>query len=235
VAAVGLNLWAVAVALPFALSGPQGALGWLMTPLPLFVLTLGLLLPHERRRGSTWTLMMAYPLAVGAVVAGMPQVVTDPPHGTLGLLAAVLALWAYAGVAGPITGAPEATRSSTQRPLGAVPPVYEPSRRRRLRRLLLSVAGLGGLLLAVVAPTVGGHAPLQRAYGPAADAAGVLAAVVGGAIGASMIALFIAPATRASKRRPPPKGQLALRLSLLVLVVVTGVFLLYLIGREESA
>ena len=97
------------------------------------------------------------------------------------------------------------------------------TRRLWVRRAMMFVTGLGALVLATLAPTLGGERALRSAWGASSVEAGVLTAVVGGALGTLALVAFVGPATR-KRRRGPSAQRSRNRVFMLVMVVIVGVF-----------
>jgi hypothetical protein len=66
--------------------------------------------------------------------------------------------------------------------------------------LLTLACAAGAVALTLLAPTLGGQAALEAAWGEAAAAGAVLAAVAGGALGVALVTVFLGAAYRAVPR-----------------------------------
>ena len=226
VATLGLNLWAVALFVPAwvaELRAPGrdlALLGSLLVPLGL-----GVALWERGRRAreaAGMLLLVGYPTALALGVGFASRMTLAEPHPPIALLLAVLALWAYgARVAGSFARRDRGTEGEVRsKPLAAVASAPDAERRRWARRAMLALGGAGALLIGVVAPTLGGGAALRQSWSAeAAPAAGVLSAVVAGAIGTLFAAAFLGSATR-RKRRPVSRRRRQTRVALLMVVVL---------------
>lgn len=250
VLALGVIAWAVVLAVPFAVSRPSllawAVLAGTLAPLVLAAIAWGLELrartssveaPLDRSsisrdpvsidsRASTYEVvrrlitLVIYPAGLAFGVALAPQVVELDAHPpTMRLLGALafLAYGAAASVADPGTPPP----GLTIKPLPAVGGDPKLVRRGRARAWLLGLGTIGGLAIAVVAPALGAD-PTVTFGTEAGAAADVLVAVVAAALGTSVVAGFVGPATR--RRRTPTAARRAQRVGLYLLVVAVGAF-----------
>ena len=252
VIALGVIAWAVVLAVPFAVSRPSllawAVLAGTLAPLMLAVIAWSLELrarassaeaPLDRsslsrapvsiesgRRAPTHELarrlitLVLYPAGLAFGVALAPHVVELDAHPpTMRLLGALafLAYGAAASVADPGTPPP----GLTIKPLPAVGGDPKLVRRGRARAWLLGLGTIGGLAIAVVAPALGAD-PTVTFGTEAGAAADVLVAVVAAALGTSVVAGFVGPATR--RRRTPTAARRAQRVGLYLLVVAVGAF-----------
>jgi hypothetical protein len=233
---LGIHAWAVVLFVPAVHAGASGATAIITLIAPLALLWLGVLALRRRdqpgmERAATWTLLAAYPFALAVVLALRPELAALDAFSTPVLVLAVIALVGYAAGAASATGRPRAVRSATRRPLGSVSPVPVDRRRVLGRRALLGVASVGALLLAVVAPTWGGRAEIERAFGRAAPEAALVAAVVGGALATVAIALFFGPTLRATRDRVPTRAQVRRRVTGYLLAVASGLAVYWILRR----
>ncbi len=212
--AVGLNFWSLAVVVPAAVAEAQGAWYLGLAVLPLLFLALAVI------RRDPLSVLVLYPVAVVSAFGALPYFTLGSPHPPLARLSAAAGLLLYGAV-----GSRAVTRVSLDpaitRPLPSVAEDSDAERRRRLRRWLLGAGGLGALLLAVLAPSLGSEAALHRDWGDAAAAAEVLTAVVAGALATVGMAGFLGPATR-RRRQPIPWRRGRARALLLLMVVAAG-------------
>lgn len=212
--AVGLNFWALAVVVPAAVAVPRGP--WIVAlaaaPLPL--------LGWAVLRRDPLSVFVLFPVAVVSVLGALPDFTYGAPHPPLARLLAAAALLLYGAV-----GSRTVTRVSLEPVLTKVLPArsVDPAaeRRRRARCWLLGAGGLGALLLAVLAPSLGGEAALRRDWGEAAEAAELLTVVVAGSLATAGLAAFLGTATR-RRRQPIPWRRSRARVALLLTVVAAG-------------
>lgn len=230
---LGVNLWLVMAALPAMIGQHTPALGAsLAVLLPLAGGTL--LLGNTSFEGKTRLLAVVallgvVPASTLGVVLFLERSLPNGSHPPLALALGSASLLAYlAGTAGVLARPAERpdVRHRDMTTLGEDPDGFG---RRWRRRLVLTVAGFGALALALVAPFAGGEAALFRAWGDTADAAGTLAAAVGGALGVLVLAAFIGPGLR--RQRPPPIGRQRWRVAMFTLVAVSGAVVHTLLQR----
>lgn len=213
--AVAINLWLVWVIIPLWMGHPAGP-QVVVCGVPV------LLIPAMLVWLAPWLLLVAYPLACALVVGVMPSLVTGVSHPPVALLVGALSVLAYGAVVGQAVTRPRFSEVEAK-PLDGVGGEDGGRRRSWVRRAMLVTTGLGSLILATLAPTLGGDRALRNAWGGAALEAGVLTAIVGGALGTIALVAFVGPATR-KRRRPPSPQRSRNRVFMLLVVVVVGVF-----------
>lgn len=223
VAVLGINAWAVLLAIPLAYA--PGALGWARAAtlaLPLAVLTAGTLTLRRLSAGAGWLLLAGFPAALAAVMAARPELRALDAYPPLGLALGAVSLAAFGGAAAFAIGRPRSTRRTTRQPLASPPsPLPGAARRTVARRLLLGVATAGALALVAVAPALGGRTEATRAWSDAAEQGALLASVVGSALATILLGVFVGPALRANRARTEPRSS-ARRVVLALLVVASG-------------
>lgn len=198
---LGLNAWALLAALPLFVGGPRelSAIAWLTAPLPF--LAAGTALIQRQREIAGWLLLGAFPASLAGVVGGLGKLTLHSPFSTTGLSIGAVSLVAFGAAAALALTRPTRLRTAVWRPLDAVAPLEGPRVRWVGRRLLLAVTGAFALALALIAPEVGDLSGFAAAWGEAAEEAATLNAVMGGALGASLLALIVGPGLRASHRQ----------------------------------
>ncbi len=231
---LGINLWLVAAAIPAAI-GRQ----WVAAAASLIILvalgagalTLGRTTPSEgkKRLVATIALLGLVPATTLGAVLFLERSVAGDSHPPLALALASASLLAYLAVTASVLARPAERSDVRHRDMKALSEDPEGFARRWRRRLVLTIAGAGALTLALVAPFAGGDAALFRAWGDAADAAGTLAAAVGGALGVLVLAAFIGPGLR--RQRPPPVRRQRWRVAMFTLVAVSGAVVHTLLQR----
>ena len=223
-ALLGLNLWAVLLAIPAAYSGGAGgAQRLLLLGAPLLVLAAGTYALVRSSPGAMWLLIGVFPPALVAVMATRPELRGLDAYPPLGLALGALSLVAFGGSAAAAVTRPRATRLTTRQALASPPePVPGAAKRMVARRLLLGVGALGALALVAIAPALGGRPALERAWGDSASEGALLASVAGSALATLVLSVFIGPALRADRPRTAPRSSLR-RALLALLVVVSGV------------
>ena len=220
---LGMNAWLVLAVLPMALAEPKApaSMTWLLLPLPALVA--GVLTLARSQLIAGYVLLGGFPTLLAALLSVLPRFVVQTPWSTVGLLLGAASLIAYGAAAVFAVSRPHALRATTHRPLGSVAPIEERAALIWSRRAVLSVGAIGAAVLAVVAPVVGGMAAYEEVWGEAAAEASVLAAVVGGALGACVIALFVGPTLRAPRSPAPTRRQVNRRVGALLASVAIGV------------
>lgn len=213
--AVALNLWLVWVMIPLWMGRPAGFQA-VVCGVPLA------LLPPMLVWLAPWMLLIAYPLTVALVVGFMPSLAAGPAYPPLAMLIGALSVLAYGAVVGQAVTRPTFSEVKAK-PLEGAAEDPEGRRRARVRRVMLTITGLGSLVLASLAPTLGGERALRTAWGSSSIEAGVLTAVIGGALGTIALVGFVGPATR-KRRRGPSAQRVRSRVFMLLMVVVVGVF-----------
>lgn len=225
-AALGGNLWIVALVLPMLHGGARGVLDWVLAVLPLAPLALGALAlgsptnhwpprvlaaaqsgPRGRasadnaalgRMVATGALLFGFPVALATVLATRTDLADREAWGALGLSAVAGSTLAYGALAAEACSRPLGLRVSSATSLSVLG-AHEPSARTWLRRGVLGMATLGAIGIAIVAPALGSRASLLQAWGEAADEATVLASIVGAAAGAFSLAVVLGPRLRAPR------------------------------------
>ncbi|HEY2733646.1 MAG TPA: hypothetical protein VGI70_06655 [Polyangiales bacterium] len=190
---LGTNAWAISVGWTLlaaeirwrdAMFGAS-ALIWLL---------LGAVL-HLRRysdraqTASRWLLLCVYPTSLAAALCVSSEALRERVHSPLSMLFCSLSLLAYFVVA------VNAARS----PLPLVAAVVHVRRRERAsapranwaRDAAIVIALGGALALALFAPLVPAYSEVEAAWGEASEAGAVLAAVVGGALAVSIVAIHL--------------------------------------------
>lgn len=232
---LGVNLWLVVAAIPAAIHQH-----WLGAALSLLVLlplgagavTLGAEAPAEGGRSrllATLLLLGGVPVGALAFVLWLERSAAGDSHPPLALALGSASVLAYLAVSASVLARPVERSDVRHRDMTTLTEDRAAGGRRWRRRLVLGVAGFGALALALVAPYAGGEGALFRAWGEAADAAGTLAAVVGGALGALVLAAFVGPGLR--RQRPPPLTRQRWRVAMFTLVALSGAVVHTLLNR----
>ncbi len=231
---LGVNLWLVVGAIPAVIVqhwlGLAASFGILL-PLAVGAALLGGKAPSEGGRSrflATLLLVGLVPAAALGVVMLLERGATNDSHPALALALGSASLLAYLAVTASVLARPVERSDVRHRDMKALTEDDAGGRRWR-RRLVLGIAGLGAITLALVAPYLGGEGALFRAWGEAADAAGTLAAAVGGALGALVLAAFVGPGLR--RQRPPPINRQRWRVAMFTLVAVSGAVVHTLLDR----
>ena len=248
---LGLNVWLAGVLWPLLATGERALAAYVAAAACLLPLAAGaaayLRVGRDGERdeaadlrartvaGAAW--LVAFPIACGAVMAAWPHA-SERALGTSGLVLLWLSLCAYAAAVARACGvhaqaplAPELSFDSTapalrggagsQAAAGSVAPPP-----RRLRTAVIALCSAGGAVLALLAPDLGALAP--DADG-ATRAAQVLTAVVGSALGCTVVAVFLASALRADAKPSDPRLDSNLRAAWFVFVALLGAVVYYVV------
>ncbi len=205
VALLGTNLWAVAIAVPAALAAEDRLLE-VPVVLPLVTLALGLVF-FARRAIARILLLVAFPvsLAPGLDFGHGAQAWVGAAVATLTALSFIAYLaaasWALEGAAALI--------STTETPFAGGAPIGRPGPRGARRAWVFALGILGALAMAIVAPHLDPGDSWAAAFGESAGAASTLTSVIGGLLGTLVIGGYLAPATRATRRRARRSGARA--------------------------
>jgi hypothetical protein len=139
---------------------------------------------------ARWLLLCVYPVALALGLCVGQEAARERVHSPLSMLFCALSLLAYGVVA----------VSACQAPLALLTSVTHTRKQdrtggarsdNRLRRAVLGLLLAGALAIALVAPLLPAYREVEAAWGDAAEAGSVLAAVVGGALGVSVIAIYL--------------------------------------------
>jgi hypothetical protein len=201
IALLGLNVWAVSLAIP-ALDASRSASVGLFAALlvPLAALALALATLRARHPAAAFATLGAFPVALALGVGARPELQRGDAHTPLTLCVAVLSLVAWATAAAHALGRAPRGRSTTLQPLG---PRSEASpgrqRRTRARRALLAVASLGAVALVSVAPALLDRGEAERVWGEAAPEGVLFATIAGGALATLLLGGVIGPSLRAGR------------------------------------
>jgi hypothetical protein len=231
--ALGANAWVTSVGwtlLPADVRLQDGALA----AVGLVWLLLGAIL-HVRKHSSRsqiaarWVLLCVYPASLAAALCLGSEATRERAHSPVSMLFSALSLLAY-GVAAVL---------ASREPLALLTSVSHVRQRerkssalglRRLRVLVIALLLAGALCIAVIAPLVPAYGEVESAWGGASEAGAVLAAVVGGALGVTVLAIHLGAllhgrplASRGSARERRSRIATLLFLALLGLVVYFSV------------
>ncbi|UJR82755.1 hypothetical protein [Sandaracinus amylolyticus] len=243
-AALGANLWAIALLLP-VLHGGARAIDAVIVLVPLLPLAIGTralgspvprLSPVTQRGLAIATLLFAFPITLASAIASRADLADRDAWGPLGLLVASISLLAFGAVSAEACGRPVVLRTSSAQGLATVQPASEPPLRRWLRRAIVGGVTAGALLAAVVAPAIGARATLVRTWGDSADEATVLASIVGAAAGSIGLAAFVGPRLRAPRAGElPSASRRALRVSIAMLLAAAALVAFFLLRAWERS
>jgi hypothetical protein len=214
---LGMQVWVIGVAWPMLdATRTIGPLEVALGSACLSALIAGALVParggsraaRDRLQPVLW--LVAFPALIAASCGARPERWNQHLYGSFGLVLLWLALCAYGAKAALVSAGEPPRLPSTSLPLDEpIPPPGGDSLRQRGLALLCMA---GGAAIALIAPTWGGLAPLEQAWGDAALTGGVLTAVIGGALGVTTIAVFLGQGLReVSPMRPPSRKEVLLR------------------------
>jgi hypothetical protein len=220
VGALGLNAWAVAVALPARIGGVYGTADLVLIALPLIALVLGLRAMARRDASALGLLAVAVPVLLVTAVAARADPALSDRYGTATTILAALSSLAYVIATADALGRPTALRATRESKLAVAARARPTS--RGLRALVLGTTSTVALLLAIVLPALGTHASAAEAWGEAADEGRVLTAIVGAAIACIATGAIVGPSLRAARVGPTRPGQGALAVTLALVVAATG-------------
>jgi hypothetical protein len=219
VGALGVNAWAVAVALPAQIGGIYGTADVVLVLLPLVALFLGLRALARDQAAALGLLGVGVPVLIATAMAGRADPALVDRYGTMTTILAALSLLAYVVAAADALGRPARLRETKESKLAASARARPSS--RVLRALVLGTTSAFALVVAIVAPAIGSHRAAMEAWGEAADEGRVLAAIVGGAMACVAAAVIVGPALRA-ERSSPRTRDVALKVTLALVVAATG-------------
>jgi len=226
---LGLNVWLAGVLWPL-LATAQGSLaGYGAAGACLLPLLAGALI-HARELGGeartrTWAgaaWLVAFPIACGAVMALWPQP-AERALGTPGLVLLWVSLCAFGAAVARACGirAQPPVAVELTLPEGASQGRPAP---RRLRRAVIAVCVGGGAALGLIAPDLGALA----ADADGQERAGlVLTAVVGSALGCTVVALFLGSGLRTDQKPSEPRIDSNLRAAWFVFIALLGAVVYY--------
>ncbi len=220
VSALGLNAWAVAVALPEQAGGAFGIADVVLIVLPLIALGLGLRAMARKNPASLGLLAVGAPVLMVTAVAARSDPSLDDRYGTATTILAALSMLAYVVATADALGRPALLRATRETKL-ALTARARPSA-RGLRALVLGTTSTVALLLTIVLPALGSHRSALDAWGDAADEGRVLTAILGGTIACISTAAIVGPSLRAARLGPTRPGEGTLKVTLALLVAATG-------------
>jgi hypothetical protein len=191
-AALGTNAWAMSVGWTL-LSADVSMTHALLASGGLAVLWASSLL-HARSRSESmrlaacWLLLCVFPLSLALALCLGDEVARERTHSALSLPRSALALLAYGAAAVQSCRAPLPLLPVTSHARKAERP-QAPEAGRTLRLVASGILLAGSGAIALIAPLMSGYPQLKAAWGDAAGAGSVLAAVVGGALAVSIVGL----------------------------------------------
>jgi hypothetical protein len=205
---LGTNLWVVCVLWP-ALSGrSERGIDVAFETLGVLPLVLGALIRpgHTGARADVLRpllLLVVFPAALCAAIALRSEALNQALFGPLALCLLATSLCAYgAAVAAGISRNQGAELRVKHVALGSDPWDAAPRERELPRRAFIAVCTVGAAALAWIAPSLGGYGALEEAWGDAAAVGGVLTAVVGAALGVTLLAVYLGEGLRAPSAQP---------------------------------
>jgi hypothetical protein len=230
---LGLNLWTVALLWPWLTASPStsgaGSKDLAVALACLAPLLLGAgahgafaqrLSPPPWIAGALW--LAVYPAALAVALAVRPEALNQESLGPVALALLAVALCAYGASASAACVEKSAELNAAQSALGAEPWDAPESEQRPLQRVIVAVLIGGAAAIAVVAPSVGGFAALETAWGDAALSGGVLTSVIGAALGVTAIGVFLGSGLRSEGENDGARGDRALRTAWFLFLALFG-------------
>lgn len=212
--ALGLNAWAVAVALPTRAGGIHGTADVVLVLLPLAALALGARAMARGRDSALGLLAIGVPVLIVTAVAGRADPELSDRYGTATTVLAALSIAGYVSVVADALGRPRHVHATRETAL-ALAARARPSS-RGLRALVLGTTSVLAMVLTIVVPALGSTASAREVWGEAADEGRVLTALVGATVACIAAGAIVGPALRAQRPGPARDGTLAITLSLVV-------------------
>ena len=219
---LGLNAWGVALVWPLLLADEGAPQPLWPTAAALAPLLLGIGLQPYLERGDGWLrslpaalLLSVFPAALALVFASRSEALLQHALPPMALVLSWAALCAYGASAVAVCREPASELPARSGELQASPWDAEVPERSRLQPFAIALCAAGATAIALLAPSLGGFRELSVAWGESARAGGVLTAVVGVALGAAVLAVFLGSALRAepASRQSAPPGEVPLRVS----------------------
>jgi hypothetical protein len=224
---LGANLWVLCVLWPaWSAHAPARGVDVAFETLGLLPLALGAALGRARDGTALSALrpallLVVFPAALCAALALRGEPLNQQLFGPFALCLLALSLCAY----GAAVASSLAARGDALRPkhvaLGEEPWDAAPPARELPRRVFVGAFVAGAAAIAFVAPRLGGPVELERAWGDAAAAGGVLTAVVGAALAVTLLAVHLADGLRAPPPRAP-EGDPGLRTAWFLFLALLG-------------
>jgi hypothetical protein len=225
---LGVNLWALCVLWPalFNVGHRERGIDVAFETLGLLPLALGTVLRRSDSGARAdvlrpTLLLVVFPAALSAAIALRAEALNQQLFGPFALCLLATSLCAYgAAVASYLGRHARAELSAKRVPLGPDPWDAAPAERWLPRRAFIGACVAGAAGRAWVAPSLGGYADLEAAWGDAAPMGGVLTAVVGAALAASVLAIHLSEGLRAPTRHP--EGDTGLRTAWFLFLALLG-------------
>lgn len=155
-----------------------------------------LALVASARRIAAYLLLGAFPVALVAGVALRPEALNAQAYDATALVLAMGSFLAFGASAAVACADLPKTLPVRTFPLSDAPTLASPTRSTWLRTALVTIVASGAAAIAILAPTQGGLAALERDWEGAALEGGLLAAVVGTAVAVALVAVFLPSAWR---------------------------------------
>jgi hypothetical protein len=220
---LGVNVWVTHVLLVLVSYGAT-PLQYVVGACSLLCLLAGLatrtLRDDERSRVAVrWLLLGVFPALIALSLSLGTEQIRESAYTAFSMPLCAASLLAYVAAA-VVTCRQEGTLLETETHAlnGREPPVA-PS---RLRRAVIALCTVGAFAIAVVAPLIPRHADLGEAWGDAADAGAVLAALAAAAIAVSVIVVHLGGALRKAEKSTDSLRQRHQRLATLLFLVLLG-------------
>jgi hypothetical protein len=180
---------------------------------------------------ARWLLLCVFPVALAVALCVGPEAARERVHSPLSMLFCSLSLLAYGVVAVSACQAPLAL-------LRSVTHTRKPDRSNgsrptnRLRVAMIALLLAGALAISLIAPLLPAYATVEAAWGDASEAGAVLAAVVGGAIGVTLIAIHLGALLHArTPERRDTARQRRQRIATLLFLALFGLVVYFSVVR----
>jgi polyferredoxin len=174
---------------------------------------------ERSRNAARWLLVCAYPALIGLSLSLGSEQVRETAYTALSMPLCAASLLAYGAAAVVACRQEERPLEAESHPLNGREPSPAPS---RLRRFVIGVCLCGAFAIAVIAPLVPAHAELAGAWGDAAEAGAVLAALAAVAIAVSVIVIHLGSALRKTEKHRETIRQRRQRIATLLFLTLLG-------------
>ena len=219
---LGLNAWVVVFLVPTLHLDLAVQPSDLLALLPLAVLGAGVVWLGSRPDLARTALLAFFPPALGLAVAVRPELIEREIFDPITILLGAASLLAYTAAAAHACGRPQGVKPTSAHPSRSRDPVVEPPARRWTRRVLLTLAALGGFAIVGVAPVWTERMRRAERWGEAIDDGAVLTIVVAALAASFAIGAVIGPALRAERRSKVSPTRRKRRLALAALVATAA-------------
>jgi hypothetical protein len=220
VLALGLNTWLVAVGWPLHSARALGPAQWALAAAALLGISLGAWAQQAgHARSAAVLLWAAFPTALCAASASAYAVAAELAFTPLALGLAPLSLCGYGAAVAAFAPPPRRIAHELSPLTSHAAP---PPRSRLPHALLTALFVVGATTLTVILPALSPPHATSSRWGAAVLEGSVLVAVVGGALGVTVIAVFLPAVERRDPRARATRGDASLRIAWLLFVSLVG-------------